>query len=174
MKITLELLENQPFLRGMSTRQLEILAEDAMLAEFNAGDLIINRGASANRFFLILEGQVDIEYTVDGETLRIETLGKGDVLGWSWLFPPYQWHFDARALTPTRAIFFYAVDLRERCEENHDFGYALMQRISEIVIKRLQATRHHLAEQRATQPVVNPSNQNQGQDFPREMRAGPI
>jgi CRP-like cAMP-binding protein len=73
-------------------------------------------------------------------------LGAGDVLGWSWLFPPYLWHFDARAATPTTAIFFYGTRLRELCDENHDLGYELMKRVSEIVIKRLQATRRELVE----------------------------
>jgi hypothetical protein len=68
------------------------------------------------------------------------------VLGWSWLFPPYLWHFDARAVTPPKAIFFYGTRLRELCEENHDLGYELMKRVSEIVIRRLQATRRELVE----------------------------
>jgi CRP/FNR family cyclic AMP-dependent transcriptional regulator len=82
------------------------------------------------------------------ETIEIETLGIGEVLGWSWLFVPYLWHFDARAVAPTKTIFFYGDDIRNRCEENHDLGYALMKRVSEIVIKRLQATRYQLIEQR--------------------------
>jgi CRP-like cAMP-binding protein len=68
------------------------------------------------------------------------------VLGWSWLFPPYLWRFDARAATPTKAIFFYGTRLRELCEENHDLGYELMKRVSDIVIKRLQAARRELVE----------------------------
>jgi CRP-like cAMP-binding protein len=147
MKINTSILAAQPFLRGMNERQLELLAEDSMLAEFNAGERIMNEGGPANRFYLILEGRVELESPKpDGEAVHIQTLGAGDVLGWSWLFPPYFWHLDARSLAPTKAIFFYGTHLRELCEENHDLGYELMKRVSEIVIKRLQAARRELME----------------------------
>jgi CRP/FNR family cyclic AMP-dependent transcriptional regulator len=146
MKVTLALLEQQPFLRGLTTRQLEILAGDTMFAEFKANDPILGQGMPANQFYLILKGHVNIECPINGEIECIESLGKGDVLGWSWLFPPYYWHFNARAVSPTRTIFFYGTDIRDRCDENHDLGYALIQRVSEIIIKRLQATRRQLIE----------------------------
>jgi CRP-like cAMP-binding protein len=142
MKITTAILEAQPFLKGMTERQLELLAEESMLAEFKADERIIYEGGPANRFYIILEGRVGLESPVlDDEAVPLQILGKGDVLGWSWLFPPYRWHFDARAVTPTKAIFFYGTRLRELCEKNHDLGYELMKRVSEIVIQRLQAAR---------------------------------
>ena len=70
------------------------------------------------------------------------------MLGWSWLFPPYYWHFDARALEPTTAIFFYGTRLREQCEQDHDFGYEIMKRMTQVVIQRLQATRKQLLKAR--------------------------
>lgn len=147
MQINTSILEAQPFLKGMTTRQLELLAENSMLAEFNAGELIMTEGCHANRFYLITEGQVELESPALGsQPMHIQTLGVGDVLGWSWLFPPYIWHFNARAVTPTRAIFFYGTRLRELCDDNHDFGYELMRRVSGIVIKRLQAARRELLE----------------------------
>jgi CRP/FNR family cyclic AMP-dependent transcriptional regulator len=147
MRINTSKLEEQPFLRGMSIRQLELLAENSMLAEFQAGEKIVSEGDSANRFYLILEGLVELESRgPEGEIIRIQTIGTGDVLGWSWLFPPYYWHFDARATTSSKTIFFYGTRLRELCETNHDLGYELMMRVSEIIIKRLQATRRELVE----------------------------
>ena len=68
------------------------------------------------------------------------------MLGWSWLFPPYYWHFDARALQPTKAIFFYGTWLRENCERDHDFGYELIKRVSAVVIARLQTVRKRVVE----------------------------
>ena len=68
----------------------------------------------------------------------------GEVCGWSWLFPPYHWHFDARAVEPTEAIFFYGTRLREQCENDHDLGYELMKRMASVIIRRLQTTRRHL------------------------------
>jgi len=147
MRIDISILEAQPFLRGMTARQLELLAENSMLAEFRTGELILMEGSHANRFYLILEGRVELESQVPGgQPVHLQALGVGDELGWSWLFPPYLWHFDARATAPTKAIFFYGTRLRELCEENHDFGYELMRRITEIVIKRLQAARRELME----------------------------
>ena len=147
MQIKTSVLEAQPFLKGMAAGQLELLAADSMSAEFKAGEMIISEGGPANRFYLILGGQVVLESSaMEGKVTHIQTLGAGDVLGWSWLFPPYYWHFDARAVTPTQAIFFYGTHLRELCAENHDLGYELMKRVSEIVIKRLQATQGELME----------------------------
>ena len=147
MKTNPSILAAQPFLKGMSERQLKLLADYSMLAEFKAGERIFNEGDIANRFYLILEGHVELESSVYvDQAIHIQTLGVGDVLGWSWLFPPYYWHFDARAVTAAKAIFFYMTHLRELCEENHDLGYELMKRVSGIVIKRLQATRCELIE----------------------------
>ncbi|MGC9942903.1 MAG: hypothetical protein ABSE48_13805, partial [Verrucomicrobiota bacterium] len=84
---------------------------------------------------------------LDGEAVPIQTLGPGDLLGCSWLFPPHSWQFDARAIAPTKAFCFYGTHLRKLCEENHDLGYELMKRFSEIVIKRMQAVRRRLVEQ---------------------------
>jgi len=148
MKINVSILEAQPFLRGMDTGKLELLAENAVLAEFNANERILYEGGAANRFYLILEGQVRLESPMPGgEAVSLQTLGRGDVLGWSWLFPPYRWHFDARAVAPTKAILFDGTHLRELCEENHDLGYELMKRVSEIVIRRLQVARREKVEE---------------------------
>jgi CRP/FNR family cyclic AMP-dependent transcriptional regulator len=147
MQTNLSILEAQPFLKGMTTPQLELLADGAWPAEFKTGERIFNEGGAANRFYLILEGQVDLESPVlDGGAVHIQTLGPGDLLGWSWLFPPHHWQFDARAATPTRAICLYGANLRKLCDENHDLGYELMKRVAEIVIKRLQATRRQFVK----------------------------
>jgi CRP/FNR family cyclic AMP-dependent transcriptional regulator len=143
MAITAE----HPFLKGLSPAYLQILARSAMLKEFAAGEMIFAEGDMANRFYLILDGKVALESSNAGhEPVLVQEIGPGDVLGWSWLFPPYYWHFNARATEPTKAIFFYGTRLREQSEEDPAFGYELMKRISEIVINRLQATRKQLLE----------------------------
>lgn len=103
MKIDTTTLEAQPFFRGMPERQLELLANESMPSEFKAGERIFSEGGVADRFYIALEGRVELESSVmEGEAVHIQTLGRGDVLGWSWLFPPYCWHFDARAIPPAR------------------------------------------------------------------------
>lgn len=139
------LIGEHPFLKGLKPQHLKILTDCAMFSEFKEDQLIFSEGDPANRFYLILEGSVALESHVrDSGTVPIETVGAGDVLGWSWLFPSYHWHFDARALEDTKAIFFYGTRLREHCEQDHDLGYDLMKRTAEVVIRRLQATRRQL------------------------------
>jgi CRP-like cAMP-binding protein len=133
-----------PFAHGLSQEHLAILADCAMETQFAPGELIFREGEFANRFYFLLEGEVALESQAQGEPVTIESIGAGDVLGWSWLFPPYYWHFRARAVKPTRAIFFYGTWLREHCEQNHDLGYELIKRMAEVMIRRLQATRQRL------------------------------
>lgn len=152
MQTELSILASQPFLKGLSPQKLAVLAEHSMVSRFDAGQFIFHEGDPANRFYLILEGEISVETPIDEDgfqkgSIAIQTIGAGDVLGWSWLFPPYYWHFDARALTPVKAIFFYGTAVRERCESDHDLGYELMKRLSEIVIRRLQVTRRQLLKE---------------------------
>jgi CRP-like cAMP-binding protein len=147
MQINTTTLATQPFLKGLSRQQLDLLFDNSMSVEFPAGKSIFREGQLANRFYLILEGEVALESAAKekvGDPDLIQTIGAGDVLGWSWLFPPYCWHFDARAVKPTKAIFIYATRVRELCENDHDLGYELMRRMAEVVIERLQATRRQL------------------------------
>lgn len=134
-----------PFLSGMSQKHLELLQRASTYAEFGSGDVIFREGAPANSFYLIQHGKVGLEADMNGEGLvQVAVLTDGAPLGWSWMFPPYIWHFHARALQRTTATFYDAKVLRELCEEDHDFGYELMQRISQVMLERLQSTRCEL------------------------------
>lgn len=138
-------IADHPFLRGLKPEHLRLLADSAMRMRYEAGELIFREGDPANRFYLIEQGQVSLEsHRKDEAPVAVQVIGPGDVLGWSWLFPPYYWHFDARVLEPTTAIFFYGTRLREQCEQNHDFGFEMMKRMTHVVIDRLQATRKQL------------------------------
>lgn len=152
MQITTTILAAQPFLKGIPPEHLKVLVGDAMPAEFKAGEAIFEEGDPANRFYLIRSGKVELRSPIDPdhEPITIETIEADSVLGWSWLFPPYCWHFEARAVTPVKAIFFYGTRLREQCEADHELGYELMKRVSAVVVERLQATRRRLAEQQKT------------------------
>jgi CRP/FNR family cyclic AMP-dependent transcriptional regulator len=140
-------LARHPFLQGLHRKHLKALAEAAMRSEFLAGESIFQTGGLANRFYLIQQGKVVLETAgPDGVAVPIQVLGAGDVLGWSWLFPPYYWHFDACALERTQSIFLYGTRLREECERNHGLGYELMKRVCQVLIHRLQATRRKLLQ----------------------------
>jgi CRP/FNR family cyclic AMP-dependent transcriptional regulator len=141
------LIAHQPFFKGLTARQLQLLTDSALVMQFETGQSLFEEGSPANRFFLILEGKVILESELEERgMIPIQTLGPGDELGWSWLFPPYYLHQSARALEPTRTICFYGTRLREQCEQNHELGYQLMKRIAEVLIQRLQATEKRLME----------------------------
>jgi CRP-like cAMP-binding protein len=141
------LIERHALFKGMAPHHLKLLADVAMMKEFDAGEVIFREGDPANRFYLILEGEVALESSQeDRAPILIQTIGADDVLGWSWLFPPFYWRFDARATQPTKAIFFYGTWLRESCDRSPEFGYEMMKRMAAVMIQRLQATRRQLAE----------------------------
>ena len=141
------LIEAHPFMQGLGLSHAATLAECAMKTEFASGQLIFREGDIANRFYVILEGKVALQARSQGASpVLIETIGPGEVLGWSWLFEPCTWHFDARAVEPTKAIFFYGTWLREQCEKDRVFGCELYKRVSLVVIDRLQSARRRLLE----------------------------
>jgi CRP-like cAMP-binding protein len=134
-----------PFVAGMNHVQLALLTDCAMSTHFKKGQLILREGEFANRFYLIETGKVVLESSsASEERLVIEAIGPGDLLGWSWMFPPYTWQFTARAVEPTAAIFFYGTILREYCDKDHSLGYELLKRMSAVMVKRLQAARKNM------------------------------
>lgn len=140
-----KVIREHSFLKGFSPHQYRTLTDCAMFTKFMTGELIFREGDPANRFYLIASGKVSLEsHAGKRGVMKVQTVGAGEVLGWSWLFQPYFWHFDARATEPTEAIFFYGTPLRDKCESDHDLGYALMKRMAEVLVNRLQATRRRL------------------------------
>lgn len=147
MDISAKLLSRQPFFKGMNWPALEALAASAMHSQFAANEVIFKEGDPANRFYLLLSGRVVLEARVqDAAPVPIQTIEAGDVLGWSWMFPPFFWRFGARAIEPVEAIFFYGTRLREQAEDNPSIGYELMKRMTGVMLERLQATRQQLAQ----------------------------
>jgi len=145
MDLTDQRLADHPFLKGLSEEHLKILEDCSMKRVFEKGEVIFCEGDLANRFYLILTGSVALESKREGEPpVLIQTIGPGDVLGWSWLFPPYNWHFDARALERTEAIFLYGTRIRAKCEEQPALGFELLKRMAQVMVQRLQATRKQI------------------------------
>jgi len=139
------LIERQPFFKGLTPQQLRGLAGAALEMEFKPGQVLFEEGSPANRFYLILKGRVELAAEMeDRNVIPIQTLGPGDDLGWSWLFPPYHTHFSARAMEPTTTLFFYAPRLREQCEADHELGYQIMRRVAAVATLSLGATQRRL------------------------------
>src|ERR1700732_2433459 len=138
-------VELHPFLAGMNRTQLALLTDCAMASHFKAGQVIMREGETANRFYLIETGKVVLESGEGfGPPVVVETIGAGNLLGWSWMFPPYVWYFTARAVGPPEAIFFYGTILREYCERDPSLGYELFKRMAPVMIKRMQSARQKM------------------------------
>ena len=141
------ILTEHPFFQGMKKEYLELLAGCAKNVAFEPGQSVFRQNEEANQFFLIREGRIAIEISAVGmESLEIQTLSKGQVFGWSWLFPPYRWTFDARAMEKTRVLALDGKCLREKCARDHDLGYDLLQRFAAVVVERLENTRIQLLD----------------------------
>jgi CRP/FNR family transcriptional regulator, cyclic AMP receptor protein len=146
-----------PFLAGMDERHQTTLLYGAKQRQFEPGEILFREGEPANTLYLIESGIVALEAGSSGNV--IQTVSGGEVLGWSWLFPPFAWHFQARAIEPVRAICCDGGHILVQAEEDPVFGYVIMRRISQLVIQRLQATRRQRNSEPSTR--ATPTSQEQ-------------
>jgi CRP-like cAMP-binding protein len=141
-----DLLAEHPLLADLPPADLDLVAGCGRLARFGPDDLLVRTGGAADTFHLLRSGRVALEMAVAGPPLVIETLGPGDVVGASWLLPPYRWQFDARALGEVGTVEVDAACPRGKCEADHRLGYELMSRFVAVFAERLQATRLRLLD----------------------------
>jgi CRP/FNR family transcriptional regulator, cyclic AMP receptor protein len=135
-----QVLSEHPFFQGMKPEHQELLAGCARNVRFKLGEHLFQQGEAAAAFYLIRQGKVAIElHGPERGTLILRTAGPGEVLGWSWLVPPYRWLFDGLAMELTRAIALDGECLRNKCERDHDLGYDLLKRFSQNVARQLEA-----------------------------------
>lgn len=140
-------LHEHPFLQGLQQPHLDLIVGCAKNVRFDTGEFIFKEGQEATEFYLIRHGKVSLEiYAAEKGHITVQTIGEGEVLGWSWLIPPYNWQFDARAQEMTRAISLDGLCLRNKCEADHDLGYELLKRFSYVVSQRLESTRLQLLD----------------------------
>lgn len=125
----------------------ERLMELAREVAFPPGARLFEEGFAADRFWIIRTGSVALDLHVPGRrSATVETLGPDELLGWSWLFPPYTWHLGAEAFTPVRTLEFDAAAVQRLCDADPTLGYALTRRVAETVAKRLAAARTRLLD----------------------------
>lgn len=147
METMSDLLTAHPFLAEFTPHEVQRLASWTNRASFAAGARIFEEGGRADGFWLIRHGHVRLDTTLPGRgTLTVETLGPGAVLGWSWLFPPYEWHFGAQAVEPTLALWLNGAGVRRLCEQDTYLGYKLLTQFLTVVVDRLQNTRIRLLD----------------------------
>jgi CRP-like cAMP-binding protein len=140
-------LREVPLFQGLTPAALELIAGCGSNVRFLEGETLFRQGDPADTFLVLRHGSITLETFVPTRgAVTIETLEAGEVVGWSWLFPPYRWHFDARATSLVRATSFDGACLRGKCEADPKLGYDLMSRFAQVVIERLQWTRLRLLD----------------------------
>lgn len=153
MKDLKTLIKDHPFFAGLDDAYLELAAGCASNTHFKAGEYLFREGDAADHFYLLRSGRVRLEIAAPGrEPVIVETIQADEVIGWSWLFPPYLWQFDAQATETVRATAFDGKCLRGKCAANHDLGYELAMRSAQVLMQRLQATRLQLLDVYAARP----------------------
>lgn len=143
-----EYLTEHPFFKGLATETIEFLAGCATVRQVDADEILFLYGRTADRFYLLRSGNVSIEVgAIEGPPLQLQVLEAGEVLGWSWLIPPYKWHFQARTTEPTEIIEFDGGAIFERCEKDPKFGYELLKRFSGLMSERIDTAREAMKEE---------------------------
>jgi CRP/FNR family transcriptional regulator, cyclic AMP receptor protein len=136
------LIVESPVFAGLDHDRLELVAGCGLNTTFAAGDRLFREGDPADTFFLVRHGLVALDaYLPDRGQVTLDTLGPGDIAGWSWLVAPHRWHFTGRAVELVRAIQFDGECLRRKCEDDPRLGYDLLSRFAQVLVERLQATR---------------------------------
>jgi len=146
--VTLEpLLRDHPFLKDLEPEYVALLAGCAANVRFREGSFLFREGDPAGQCFLIREGKMALEIAAPGRgAIIVQTLGAGDVTGFSWLLEPHQWEFDGRAVEPVRALALDGTCLRGKCADDPRLGFELTQLFARLAIRRLQATRLRLLD----------------------------
>jgi len=144
-----------PFLRALVPEHREMVVQGAEERAFAAGEILFHEGQPANRFYLIEAGRLGLETHVHGKgEVPITSVGPGHAMGWSWLVPPYVWHFQGRAQEPARAVVLNGGHLLVASEQDHYLGYELMKNISKLILEVLLLTHQRWLET-GHHPVVN-------------------
>lgn len=142
-----KIIKEHPFFANLIPEYIELIAGCASLVKFDKDHMVLKEGEAADNFYLIREGKISVEISVPhGGAVALETVGEGDVVGWSWLFAPYQTQFTARAVENIRAISFDGKCLRKKIDQDHNLGFHVMKEFVKVIQERLKATRLKLVD----------------------------
>jgi CRP/FNR family cyclic AMP-dependent transcriptional regulator len=142
-----EYLAEHPFFAGLDRGAIQELAGCAINEHVRPGGYLFRQGDEANHFYVVMHGRVALELYSPGSGAHvIDSIGEGDVVGWSWLIPPYRWFWDARAVEPTTVVALDSACLRRKSETDPQLGYAVVLRVAQVMSQRLQATRVRLLD----------------------------
>ncbi|WP_435099596.1 cyclic nucleotide-binding domain-containing protein [Arhodomonas sp. AD133] len=136
------LLREHPLFRGLDPAFVDVVCGCARNTRFESGEYLRREGDEADALYLIRQGLVALEINAPGRgAIRFQTLADGELVGVSWLVPPYRWMYDARVVERTRAIALDARCLRGKCDADPALGYEVLKRLLPTLVSRLHATR---------------------------------
>lgn len=144
----IEYLSTHEFFSALSADIVKLLCEYANIREIKKGQILFQQGEYANKFYIVRNGRISVQIpALMGPTLEVQALCKNQVLGWSWLISPYQWHFQAKAEEDSTLLEFDGAALLVRCEQEPKFGYELLKRFAALMSERLDASRQKLMDE---------------------------
>jgi len=147
MKTIKDLLSEHPFFKDLEPEHIEFIVSCGKNVHIKKDEQVFREGEEADFFYLIRSGKIALDiYGAARGRIRIQTLEKGEILGWSWLIPPHKWNFTGTAVEETSVIALDGKCLRGKCEEDHELGYKLLKRFSTVLAKRLAWTRMQLLD----------------------------
>lgn len=146
--IITDYLSSHELFSDFNQDSIKFLGECAISRSINKEEILFQQGEPANKFYIIRSGQISIQIpAIMGPELEIQTVGKDQVLGWSWLISPYRWSFQAKAETDSELLEFDGALIRERCEQETKFGYALLKKFAGLMAERLGAARQKMMDE---------------------------
>jgi CRP-like cAMP-binding protein len=149
-----EVLGSHPFFAGLNADAMRLIAGCASNVHFAEGEFLFEEGHEANQFWVIRRGRVAMQLESPGQgAIVTDTMDEGEVVGWSWLVPPYRFFADGRAVTPVSATALDGACLRGKCEADPELGYQLLKRVTSVMYQRLQSTRIRLLDLYGTEPA---------------------
>ncbi|SEO44928.1 Crp/Fnr family transcriptional regulator [Aquisalimonas asiatica] len=141
-------LRQQPFFADLNEATIQELSQRAATLTLSRGDVLFRQGEVSDVFYLVTSGEILIEIpAISGPALEIQRLTEGQILGWSWLIPPYKWTFQARAESDTELLTFDGAAILAHCEEDPAFGYAVLKKFSALMSERLEAARRRMMDE---------------------------
>jgi len=164
MLATSQIVHQHPFFANLPESYSQALLENSSQRIFETNKYLTRQGQPANEFYLLGNGKVSIEtVTETNEVVSVQQVGEGEILGLSWLFPPYLWQFDAKAIETTRSLVFDARVLRSMCEQDHEFAFQLMRRYGQLLFERVGSIRQSLIAQHVSTESQSVKHRNQKQ-----------
>jgi CRP-like cAMP-binding protein len=141
-------LSTHEFFSEFSDDVLKFLCECSSTREIKKGQILFRQGEHADKFYVVRNGRISIQMpAIMGPTLEIQTLGKDQVLGWSWLISPYQWNFQTKAEEDSELLQFDGTAILARCEQEPKFGYELLKKFAGLMSVRLNAARQKMMDE---------------------------